>query len=61
MTFTKGILHNNCGYKFSNQSHAHNLYWWPPQHAIASYSIVHVLNLKAIMDSKFLALRLVNG
>ena len=24
--------------KFNNQSHTHNLYWWPPQSAIASYS-----------------------
>ena len=26
--------------KFSNQSHTHNLYRWPLQHAIASYSTV---------------------
>jgi hypothetical protein len=24
--------------KFNNQSHTHNLYRWPPQHAITSYS-----------------------
>ena len=26
--------------KFNNQSHTHNLYLWPPQYAIASYSTV---------------------
>ena len=28
--------------KFNNQSHTHNLYRWPLQHAIASYSTVYV-------------------
>ena len=37
---------NNCGHKFSNQSHTHNLYWWPPQHAIASYSTVIIATLE---------------
>ena len=30
--------------KFNNQSHTHNLYWWPPQSAIASYSTAFVLS-----------------
>ena len=28
--------------KFSNQSHTHNLYQWPPQHMTASYSTAFI-------------------
>jgi hypothetical protein len=36
ITFKKGMF--TVVTKFNNQSHTHNLYRWPPQHAIASYS-----------------------
>ena len=49
------IAYKNYIIKFNNQSHTHNLYWWPLQSAIASYSTAIVLSLLPHYDCFMLA------